>query len=108
MKTRIPKLFCPNDPQCEEQFDAGGKPVIISRFTCPEKAVVLFTGSFREVHFFLLTYTEIKAFDWLKALFSPSVSKKKKSYSKRTAFSGLVNRLNNFCSTIAMKHLNTV
>ena len=91
MKASIPKLFCPNDPQCEEQFDAGGKPVIISRFACPEKAV-LFTGSFRAVHFFLLTYTEIKA--WLRALFSPSVCKKLKSHSKRTAFSGHVNRLN--------------
>ena len=78
MKASMPKLFCPNDSQCEEQFDASGKPVVISRPTCPEKAV-LFTGSFRAVHFFLLTYTEIKA--WLKALFSPSVSKKKKSCS---------------------------
>ena len=54
-----------------------GDKQTVSQFTCP-KIAVLFTGSFQAVLFtgsfkavlFLLTYAEIKASNWLKALFS--------------------------------------
>ena len=42
--------------------------------------------------FFLLTYAEIRIFNWLTALFSGGVSKKKEP-AKRTAILGHVNRL---------------
>ena len=50
---------------------------------------VFFTDSFQATLFFLLlTYAEIKAFNWLKALFSLCVSTKNKEQLKRTVFFG--------------------
>ena len=47
--------------------------------------------------FFLLTYTELKAFNWLKTLFSAESAKKNaRKELKRTAFTGHVNWLNVF------------
>ena len=47
----------------------------ISRFTC-SKMAFLFLVLFKQL-FFLLTYAETKAIYWLKAFFTPRVSKKK-------------------------------
>ena len=49
----------------------------IRRFTCPE-ITVLFKRFFSSDSFFLLTYAEIRAFDWLKSIFRSWVKKKKK------------------------------
>ena len=47
-----------------------------SRFACP-KIAIFFTGSFQAVlFFFLLTYAEIKAFNWPKAFFLLKSAKK--------------------------------
>ena len=55
---------------------------------------------FKQLFFLLLTYAEMKAFNWLKAFFllESAKKKKKRNRSKRTArknlfFSGHVNRL---------------
>ena len=47
---------------------------------------------FQAAFFLLLTYAEIKAVNWLKALFFLESAKKKK-LPKRTAFSGHLNQL---------------
>ena len=54
---------------------------ICSCFKCP-KIAVLFTGSFRAVLHFLLTYEEITALNWLKAPFFLLESAKKRTARK--------------------------